>query len=209
MTYSFLNTKNTTIKICGLKTEEEIDVAVGAGADAIGFVFAEDSPRFIDRSHAERLLLQLPPEILPVAVLKNYGDLRDFSNWPGWLQLCGDEDVQTISSSSCPVIKALQWNKEEVIALDQSTHIEAILIDGSSGGLGKMFELGELIAMKETLNKPIIIAGGLTPKNVCDVISKIHPAAVDVSSGIESSRGIKDPSLICEFIEAVISSSNT
>ena len=204
MTYSFLNNTIPSIKICGLKTEEEIDIAIGAGADAIGFVFAKNSPRFIDRSHAERLLLQLPPEILPVAVTQNYGNLQDFSDWPGWLQLCGDEDSQKISSSPCPVIKALQWNKNNVLALDASIHIEAILIDGSTGGLGQMFNLDELLHIKDTLKKPIILAGGLTPGNVSDVISKVQPAAVDVSSGIESSRGVKDPTLICDFIEAVI-----
>ncbi len=204
MTYSFLNLRQPSIKICGLKTEKEVGVAIGAGADAIGFVFAEKSPRYIDRSHAERLLLQLPPEILPVAVLQNYGNLRDFSDWPGWLQLCGEEDEQTIASAPCPVISALQWDKNAVRSLDASTDIEAILIDGSTGGLGEMFNIKELQEVIDSLTKPIIVAGGLTPANVRDVISTLHPAAVDVSSGIESSRGVKDPALICEFIEAVI-----
>ena len=209
MTYSFLNTKKPSIKICGLKTEEEVDVAIGAGADAIGFVFAEHSPRFIDRSHAERLLLQLPPEIMPVAVLQNYGDLHDFSDWPGWLQLCGDETEDMISTCPRPVIRALQWDSEKICALDRSSHIEAILIDGSTGGLGEMFDLDALLAIKEKLSKPIIVAGGLTPTNVRDVVLKLQPAAVDVSSGIEVSRGVKDPTLICDFIEAAIASRST
>ncbi|HJN71342.1 MAG TPA: phosphoribosylanthranilate isomerase [Phycisphaerales bacterium] len=204
MKYSFLRQLKPSIKICGLKSEEEVDIAVGAGADAIGFVFAKDSPRCIDRSHAARLILQLPPEILPVAVVQNYDDLQDFSDWPGWLQLCGEEDAQIISSAPCPVIKALQWNKDEVKSLDTSDHIEAILIDGSTGGLGEMFDIDSLEKIIDTLKKPIIVAGGLTPTNVAEVIKKVHPSAVDVSSGIESSRGVKDIALMCEFIEAVI-----
>ncbi|MDP6692855.1 MAG: phosphoribosylanthranilate isomerase [Phycisphaerales bacterium] len=204
MTYAFLKSEKPSVKICGLIEEEHVAAAVAAGADAIGFVFAPNSPRNIDRTLADQLLLQLPSEVLPVAVLQNYGDLQDFSNWPGWLQLCGEEDMDTISSSPRPVIKAVQWSKDTVLEWDNCKGIEAILVDGSTGGLGKMFNVSELASLRPSLQKPIIVAGGLTAATVSEVILTVQPAAVDVSSGVESSRGVKDPFRICEFIEAAI-----
>ena len=201
MTTTFLQSETTTIKICGLVTEEHVDVAVAAGAHAIGFVFVPGSPRTLDRGTANRLLTQLPPEVLPIAVLQDYGDLDDFSDWPGWLQLCGAEDEEMIARSPRPVIKALQWNAEELVTWDSSIDIKGILVDGSSGGLGKMAPIESLAKQMDHLLKPIIIAGGLTPLNVGGVIAALRPAAVDVSSGIESSKGVKDSTLICEFVE--------
>ncbi len=197
MTHTFLEPTTTSIKICGLTTEEHVDVTVAAGANAVGFVFVPDSPRAIDRAQAERLLTQIPDDVLPVAVLQNYADLTDFSDWPGWLQLCGEEHQETVASAPCPVIKALQWNQSALFTWDKCNTIEAILIDGSSGGQGKMLPIDALADCVGTLTTPIIIAGGLTPENVGAVISTLRPAAVDVSSGVESSRGIKDPARIC------------
>ena len=204
MTYTFLQPDTTTIKVCGLLTQEHIDVAVGAGVHAIGFVFVPESPRFIDRSSANRLLSQIPPDVLPVAVLQNYGDLDDFSDWPGWLQLCGKEDEEQISTSPCPVIKALQWSKDDISPWDQSKNVEAILIDGSTGGLGTRIPIDALADEIRTVTKPIIVAGGLTPENVGSVITTLRPAAVDVSSGVEIRRGVKDATLICAFVETAL-----
>ena len=89
------NSSVTGVKVCGLRCEEHVDIAVGAGADAIGFMFVEKSPRCLQRRDAEQLLLQLPEEVLGVAVVQNYKDLSDFSDWNGWLQLCGEEDEET------------------------------------------------------------------------------------------------------------------
>ena len=208
MTYTFLQPNTTTIKICGLLTQEHVDVAVGAGAHAIGFVFVPDSPRFIDRSSANRLLSQMPPEVIPVAILQNYGNLDDFSDWPGWLQLCGKEDEAQISTSPCPVIKALQWSKDDISLWDQSKNVEALLVDGSTGGLGTMIPIESLTAKIRGLTKPIIVAGGLTPENVGNVIAKLRPAAVDVSSGVEIRRGVKEATLICEFVERALRATN-
>tara|TARA_B110000116_G_C16615792_1_gene481494 strand:- start:159 stop:785 length:627 start_codon:yes stop_codon:yes gene_type:complete len=207
MTHSFLEPNTTSIKICGLTSEEHVDVAVAAGANAIGFVFVPDSPRVIERSLAERFLTQLPDEVLPVAVIQNYSDVADFSDWPGWIQFCGEEDEQAVAASPCPVIKALQWNRSAIFDWDTCNAIEAILIDGSTGGHGKMFAIDELADCVEQLKTPIIVAGGLTPENVGAVIRKVRPSAVDVSSGVESSRGIKDASRICSFMDAALEAS--
>lgn len=205
MRTNFLNSSidYTSIKICGLKDEECVDVAVAAGADAIGFVFVEDSPRHVDRDTAEQLITQLPTEVIPIAVLQNEKYLDSFSDWSGILQLCGDETEELIASLNQPVIKAFKWDPDELLRWDAFGKLEAILIDGSTGGLGKTFDVSELVAMLPLIETPIIVAGGLTPLNVGQVISEISPAAVDVSSGVESVFGVKDPSLICEFINAV------
>ena len=205
MSIDFLNFENSQvgIKICGLTDEEMVDVAVGSGADAIGFVFVEDSPRYINRHQADTLMLQLPDEVVGIAVLQNPTSLESYSSWNGWLQLCGEEDEQTVSNAPCPVIKAVQWNPSEVLRWDGCDNLKAILVDGSAGGLGHTFDVSELAKIIPTLHTPIIIAGGLTTLNVQDVIRIARPAAVDVSSGVESTLGIKDPEKICEFISKV------
>lgn len=205
MEYDFLqpNSTSTWIKICGLCDEEMVDIAVGSGADAIGFVFVEDSPRHIQRHDADTLMLQLPEEVVGVAVVQNAFSLEPFSNWKGWLQLCGDEDEHTVASAPCPVIKAIQWDPNEVLRWDGCQNVKAILVDGSTGGKGTTFDVSELATLIPTCQTPIIIAGGLTPTTVKEVITKAKPAGVDVSSGVESTRGIKDPVKICDFINQV------
>jgi phosphoribosylanthranilate isomerase len=197
------NSPSTFVKICGLTDEEMVDIAVGSGANAIGFVFVEDSPRCLDRERASQLMLQLPNDVIGVAVLQNEESLEDFSTWDGWLQLCGDEDEEMVSMAPCPVIKSIQWDKEEVMRWDGCENIVAILVDGSTGGLGKTFDLQELIELIPSLNTPVIIAGGLTPENIQDVITQANPAGVDTSSGVESAKGVKDPEKICSFLEQV------
>lgn len=204
MTYNFLHADAPSIKICGLTTEEHVDVAVASGADAIGFVFVPDSPRCIQRSQADRLLLQLPSEVLPVAVVQNYPNLQDFSDWPGWLQLSGKETAEDVAKSPRPLIKAFQWDRASLLEWDKCRAIEAILVDGSAGGLGKTFSTDALAEQMPSIVTPIIVAGGLTPANVAEVIRTVQPAAVDVSSGVETSRGLKDSALICQFVEAVM-----
>ena len=202
MTHSFFNSDNTSVKICGLTDEMHVDVAVGAGADAIGFIFVEESPRYISRELADRLLLQLPDYVLPVAVVKDYPTLSDFEDWPGMLQFCGSESVDEIQSAPCPVIKAFKW--------DMSTYnqwrnapIEGVLIDGSDGGMGRPFNLNEVVQSLAPSRDGLIVAGGLNSSNVSNVISNIRPAAVDVSSGVEIQRGEKCPEKICDFINVV------
>ena len=200
----FLNHQSGVgIKVCGLRTEDDIDVAIGAGADAIGFIFVETSPRYLLRAEADRLVLQLPEDVLAVAVLQNYGSLADFENWNGWLQLCGDEDESQVASAPRPVIRAFKWNLDDLLRWDDCPNVAALLVDGSTGGMGERFDVSELAKCIPTLSKPVILAGGLCAENVASVIEQLNPAAVDVSSGIESTRGIKDHQKMCDFIHAV------
>lgn len=203
MSIDFLHSDSTGIKICGLTDEEMVDVAVGSGAGAIGFVFVEESPRYIERHEADALMLQLPDDVTGVAVLQNSPSLDSFSSWNGLLQLCGDENEEVVATAPRPVIKAVQWDSAEVLRWDGFENVKAILVDGSSGGLGISFDVTELAEIIQSINTPIIIAGGLTPENVQEVIRIANPAAVDVSSGIESTLGVKDPELICAFINNV------
>jgi phosphoribosylanthranilate isomerase len=205
MNTTWLTDNETTfIKVCGLREEESVDVAVGSGAHAIGFVFVPSSPRFIEREEAEKLILQLPDEVIPVAVLQDAPSLEQFSTWKGWLQLCGHESVETVETAPRPVIRATEWDEGAIRTWDACSNVKAILVDGSTGGRGTRFDVQALASIMPSLNKPIIIAGGLTPENVQEVIQQAKPAGVDVSSGIESSPGIKESGKICSFIQAVV-----
>ena len=196
--------KTTFIKVCGLREEESVDVAVGSGVHAIGFVFVPSSPRFIEREEAEQLILQIPDEVIPVAVLQNEPSLEQYSTWKGWLQLCGDESIETVESAPCPVIRAIEWDETAIRTWDACSNVQAILVDGSTGGRGTRFDVQALATIIPSLNKPIIIAGGLNSENVQEVIQLAKPAGVDVSSGIESSPGVKDSRKICSFVQAVV-----
>lgn len=201
----FLSSKiPVSVKICGLMTEEMVDFAVGSGAHGIGFVLVNESPRCIDRQLADQLTLQLPNDVIGVAVLRNEPSLDSYEDWNGWLQLCGEEDENYVQKAPRPVIKALQWNKEEVLRWDGCPNLKAILVDGSAGGLGEQFDVDELAGIIPSMKTPIIIAGGLNSENVQEVIRKAGPAGVDVSSGVESTRGIKDPEKIFEFIQQTL-----
>ena len=199
----FSNSDDVSVKICGLRDEECIEVAVGSGADAIGFVFIEESPRHISRKDAEYLLGQIPGSVSPVAVLKNYSNLKDFNDWPGYLQLCGEENEEEIESINCPVIKAFEWNEDKFKFWNNSKVLKAMLVDGSSGGLGQRIDLEAFQPWRKQSKLPIILAGGLNPKNVRKIIDTVQPDAVDASTGLESERGIKSPELICDFLRAV------
>jgi len=202
-----LHSSTPFVKICGLTDEEMVDVAVGSGAHAIGFVIVDSSPRCIEFHEANQLMLQLPTEVIGVAILQDPQSLEQFENWQGWIQLCGEENEQMVSQAPCPVIKAVQWDPERILRWDGCENVVAILVDGSTGGLGESFDVTELAKMIPTLQTPIIIAGGLTPENVHGVFSSANPAGVDVSSGVESTLGTKDPEKICEFIQRVHESS--
>mgnify|MGYP001471236428 CR=1 FL=1 len=188
------------VKICGLTQEEHIEFAVSMGTDSIGFVFVENSPRFIQLEDAKRLQLKIPNEITTVAVLQNPYTLDPFIGWNGLIQLCGNEDEHFVSHSPCPVIKSVQWERNEVLRWDGADNVAGILVDGSSGGLGKTFDVKELATLIPSMKTPVIIAGGLNAENVQKVIQLSQPFAVDVSSGVESSLGKKENKKIAEFI---------
>lgn len=216
----------TRIKICGIKDAQAATVAANCGADAIGFMFASFSPRFVEPETAAEIMLALPPFVATVGVFVN-PDLDQFCDIEEvcpttYTQLHGNEsevDVQRFG----PAIKAIRYQPDTIAAdlarWGDNDHVDAILIDGSAGGEGVAFDwrglrtqlaaagFGENGPAREGGGngggKKIIIAGGLTPENVGEVIRTLRPYGVDISSGVEKSKGEKDPRLIAAFCAAV------
>jgi phosphoribosylanthranilate isomerase len=201
----------TRIKICGIRTPEIARAAVNAGADALGFVFVPSSPRYIEPEEAWALTAELPPLVSTVGVFVNapidaFSDIEERCPTV-YSQLQGSEDVPLVRQCGPGVIKAIRFDTESIandLAMwDGVAEVDAILIDGSAGGQGAAFDWSALTPHLAGLSKPIILAGGLNPHNVGDAIRAVRPFAVDVSSGVERDRGIKEPALIDSFCEAV------
>jgi phosphoribosylanthranilate isomerase len=198
----------TKVKICGITRLEDALHAAEAGADALGFVFYEKSPRHVDAALAGTIIRRLPPFITSVGLFVN--PAPEFVNAVlvqaplDVLQFHGDETDEFCRQFSRPFIKALRMSE----GLDLAKEIEkfpcarGILLDAYDphryGGTGQTFEWQRVHG---GLSKPIIVAGGLTPENVAMAIAATRPWAVDVSGGVEQSKGIKQRSLVEAFIE--------
>ncbi len=201
----------TRIKICGIRDEESAFAAADAGADAVGFVFYRQSPRFIEPDDAWQIVGMLPPFVSSVGLFVN-ADLDRFmlteEQCPtDQSQLHGQESEDLVRQCGPNVIKAIRYDPATIAAelarWDRIDEVDAILVDGSAGGQGTSFDWSGLVAAKENLAKPLILAGGLTPENVGEAIRIVRPFAVDVSSGVESTPREKDPDLIEAFCRAV------
>ncbi len=201
----------TRIKICGIRDEESAFAAADSGADAIGLVFYPQSPRYIEPDDAWQLVGMLPPFVSSVGLFVN-ADLDRFmmieEECPTDMsQLHGHEPEELVKQCGPNVIKAVRFDAktiaDELDRWDRVDEVDAILVDGSAGGQGTSFDWSALAAARERLSKPLILAGGLTPENVGDAIRTVRPFAVDVSSGVESSPGVKEVDLIEAFCRAV------
>jgi len=199
----------TRIKICGLRTERDVLAAVESGADAVGFVFAQASPRYIEPEAAADLVCLLPPFVEAVGLFANEKamDVCELASEAcvGFVQLHGQEDLKCVARvrEEFAVIKAVQFDDEAMRQWTKTDDIDMLLVDGSDGGQGTAFDWGALAAQRHSIQAPLMLAGGLTPDNVAEAIRGIRPYAVDVSSGVERERGVKDPELIRRFCEAV------
>ena len=193
----------TRIKICGIRDQELASAAVEAGADAIGCVLAPGSPRSVSFNVARDIASSLPPEVEMVGVFVNGSLEEDLQPWqPRWTQLHGDEDEAMAAALDGPVIRALPFEEKLLRQWDACKSVARILVDSPNAGSGSSFDHDALEEIMESISTPIIVAGGLTIENVGEVIRRLHPWAVDVSSGVESSRGHKEPSMIREFCAA-------
>lgn len=200
----------TRIKICGIRTPEAAAAAVDAGADALGFMFVRSSVRHIEPADAAAIMWGLPPMVTTVGVFMNasvdtFADIEE--ECPTHLvQLHGNEDESTVRACG-PAIKAVRFDpatiRRDLDRWDAIDEVDAILVDGSTGGEGVTLDWKSLADAAQGIRTPIILAGGLTPDNVAEAIRVVRPFAVDVSSGVERERGVKDPSLIAAFCEAV------
>lgn len=195
------------VKICGLTRPEDALAAAAAGADAIGLVFVEGSKRAVDVDQARAIVRSLPPFINRVGLFMDaeVGLVEAVLDQVAidTLQFHGNEEPGFCAAFGRPWIKALAMGGQELPDWRHWQDAEALLLDshggGKLGGSGESFDWSRIPA----LGRPWILAGGLDPHNVARACVELRPDAVDVSSGVEKSPGIKDHRKMQEFIEAV------
>ena len=201
----------TRIKICGITRAEDALTAVHCGADAIGLVFYDRSPRHVSLALAAQLARVLPPFVSVVGLFVNAeaAVIREtLTSVPlDLLQFHGDEAPEYCIQFGKPYLKAIRV-KDGVDLLQCASHFytaKGLLldahVDGVPGGTGTCFDW-ELIPRQLPL--PVILSGGLHAGNVAEAINKVRPYAVDVSSGVESAKGIKDGAKIARFMQEVM-----
>jgi phosphoribosylanthranilate isomerase len=203
-----LNTRLARVKICGIKTAAAAAQAAVAGADAIGLVFYPSSPRHLADLGLAREIAQAAGPLLTVVGL--FVDPEEavvaevLRRVPlGALQFHGNESEGFCRGFDRPYIKALRMIPGADIAGrgEEYKSASGLLLDayrpGTPGGTGEVFDWGTIPA---GLSRPLILAGGLNPDNVAQAVQKVRPWAVDVSGGIESAPGVKDPQRVANFI---------
>jgi len=200
----------TKVKICGLTSVADALAAAAAGADLIGLMFYEGSPRHITLAQAAEISRALPPFVLRVGVFVN-PDAALVSRaiaecGLNLLQFHGDEPSDFCTQFSIMSLKAIRVKDAASIAELGNYQTDGFLVDAYSkaglGGTGERFNW-ELAEEAKKFGKPIFLAGGLTPENVAEAVQQVQPFAVDVSSGVESAPGQKDPARMKAFIQAV------
>ena len=199
----------TRIKICGLTRPQDVDAAVAAGADAIGLVFYPASPRCIDLARAIELIRHVPPFVDIVGLFVNAAPTQVRAVLAAipvhLLQFHGDEDDAYCRQFGRPFLKAVRVCPD-IDLLGQMAAFpsaQAILLDAFVEGYGGSGQAFDWTLIPRELPKPIVLSGGLDANNVGDAIRRVHPAAVDVSSGVESGKGIKDAEKMRAFVMAV------
>ena len=198
------------IKFCGITNEADAQAAVVLGVDALGFVFYKESPRYVSRAQAAEIIRALPPLVTKVGLFVNATpqDVEQTIAATGidLVQFHGDESADSCRRASRPWIKALRVRISEDVSRGQESYAEAsaLLLDAYDpfvfGGSGRAFDWGLLPRVRKM---PLIVAGGLTPENVADAIRLTQPYAVDVSGGIEMTKGAKDHDKMRRFIREV------
>jgi phosphoribosylanthranilate isomerase len=194
------------IKICGITSIEDALHASACGADALGFVFYANSPRYLSPERAREIVALLPPFITAAGLFVNENPqrVREIAEFCGLglLQLHGDEPVGGCSFPPFRVIKALRVKDEGSLQDMASYRVSGFLLDTWAadryGGTGHVFNWE--IAARAASNFQIILAGGLNPDNVGEAVRSVRPYGIDVSSGVESVPGRKDPDKIAAFI---------
>ncbi len=202
--------ERTRIKICGIREVAHAQVAADAGADAIGLVFHPPSPRFVELPAAAAISRQLPPYVMAVGLFVDAGEARIRETLAhvslDLLQFQGDEPPEFCALFGKPFVRAVRMaaGTDLVEYAGRFSRAKALLLDahvpGEPGGTGRTFDWAEI---PRDLPIPLILSGGLTAANVGRAVREVQPWAVDVSSGVEASRGVKDPARIVEFIRSV------
>ena len=198
------------VKICGITRLEDALDAVAQGADAIGLVFYPGSPRNVTISQAAEIVNQIPAFVTTVGLFVNAESsfIREVISKVklDLLQFHGDETAKECAAFSHPFIKAIRVKSDTNLVqyAEDFSAAKALLLDtyteGVAGGTGQVFDWN---LIPKELAKPVILAGGLTADNVARAISLVKPYAVDVSGGVEVSKGIKDVAKIAAFMQQV------
>jgi phosphoribosylanthranilate isomerase len=197
------------VKICGITNVDDARAAVDAGADALGFMFFERSPRCLSIEAAAEIAGHVPPHVLKVGVFVNPDDelvhnaaVRCQLNL---LQFHGDETPEFCAQFGLMTMKAFRIKDADSVALISSYRTDAFLLDsfvaGKHGGTGEKFNWDLAIEAKR-FGRPVFLAGGLTSSNVAEAVATVQPFGIDVSSGVESAPGKKDHAKIRAFIAA-------
>jgi phosphoribosylanthranilate isomerase len=200
---------STKVKICGITNPADAQAAVEAGADALGYIFYEKSPRFVALKNAAEISKQIPPFVMRVGVFVNAPEdfiLRAIGeSGLTMLQFHGDEAPDFCMQFGLMSMKAFRVHGPETLGELPKYQTDAFLLDAYSstviGGSGEKFNW-DLAVEAQKFGKPIFLAGGLTSVNVAEAIRKVRPFCVDVSSGVESAPGKKDHAKVKAFITA-------
>jgi phosphoribosylanthranilate isomerase len=210
----------TRIKICGLTREEDVAAAVAAGADAIGFVFYPKSPRYVTPQRAAELIATLPPFVTAVGLFVNHApeEVAEIVRVApvGLLQFHGDETAEQCAQAALaanrPYVRVFRvkpsTSGSELLEYDAQGRASSPLFAGvlldtfvdAYGGAGKVFDWS--LISKELAHRAVL-SGGLSVQNATGAVAQVRPFAVDVSSGVEAAKGIKDAGLVAQFIAAV------
>ena len=218
-------TQRTRIKLCGLSRPQDMQAAAKAGADAIGLVFYPPSPRHVSAQQAASLLAELPPFMSSVGLFVNASldEIQQVLRFAplSMLQFHGDETpaqcALAAETVSRPFLRAIRirpdTTSQDLLESAQSYRASSPLFAGllldtwsdAYGGTGKVFDWS---LIPEEIAHQAVLSGGLNVQNVTDAVRSLRPLAVDVSSGIESSKGIKDAALMHAFVDAVRAGDN-
>jgi phosphoribosylanthranilate isomerase len=205
----YARSMSVKVKICGITNAPDALAAVEAGADALGFMFYEPSPRHVSVRAASEIIRELPPFILKVGVFVDAPEdlvIRAIGDCGlNLLQFHGNEAPDYCTQFGLMSMKAFRIRDAASLEALQKYPTDAWLLDafvhGKQGGTGEAFNWDLAIEAKK-LGRPIFLAGGLTPENVAGAIAKVQPYGVDVSSGVEAAPGKKDHAKVREFIKA-------
>jgi len=194
------------VKICGLTRLQDVQAAVAAGADALGFVFTPRSRRVLEPAAALELVRRVPAFVARVGLFMDQDESevgRVLERVPlNLLQFHGQEEAAYCRSFGLPYIKALPMGSAPSLARAEKAYADAagLLLDshrdGQAGGTGQTFDWAQI----PPLGLPLILAGGLTPANVRQAVRRVRPWAVDVSSGVEDAPGVKNMDMMRKFI---------
>ena len=196
------------VKICGITNAEDARLSVAAGADALGFIFVEGTPRYVTPEVAARIVADLPPFVTPVGVFWDHapGHVKAVAEQCrlGALQLHGDESPEALAGYDLPTIKTIKVARAEDLGAMDRYRVSAFLLDSPA-----RWSEGEArapipweVARRAAGHTPLILSAGLTPENVAEAVRRCRPFAVDVNSGVETRPGFKDPVKVQRFIAA-------